>query len=219
MSANDFHNNDCNWTRTQNHWAHKQTPNHLAKWLSVCLQIKWFWVWVQLQSLKLQILHLLWERTFLDIQATIECGFTLKCIRDMTRTYSQFHNIWIFRVDNFNLKVFSLFFFKISTTIFIIFWDFLMFYQIFLSPQVERCVIITCKHGIYQFPHELQNDLKVTSATKHNSAAKEIIIYTHKARQLCFWFMFNPYLIERLHKYDGCDVDMNIRQNSENLFM
>ena len=25
---------------------------------------------------------------FLDIQATIECGFTLKRIRDMTRTYS-----------------------------------------------------------------------------------------------------------------------------------
>ena len=25
-----------------------------------------------------------------DIQATIECGFTLKCVRDMTRTYSQF---------------------------------------------------------------------------------------------------------------------------------
>ena len=28
------------------------------------------------------------SREFLDIQATIECGFTLKCVRDMTRTYS-----------------------------------------------------------------------------------------------------------------------------------
>ena len=26
---------------------------------------------------------------FLDIQATIDCGFTLKRVRDMTRTYSQ----------------------------------------------------------------------------------------------------------------------------------
>ena len=26
---------------------------------------------------------------FLDIQATIECGFTLIRVRDMTRTYSQ----------------------------------------------------------------------------------------------------------------------------------
>ena len=26
-----------------------------------------------------------------DIQATIECGFTLKRVRDMTRTYSQMH--------------------------------------------------------------------------------------------------------------------------------
>ena len=28
---------------------------------------------------------------FLDIQATIVCGFTLKSVRDMTRTYSQKH--------------------------------------------------------------------------------------------------------------------------------
>ena len=29
---------------------------------------------------------------FLDIQATIECGFTLKHVHDMTRTYSQVHH-------------------------------------------------------------------------------------------------------------------------------
>ena len=29
------------------------------------------------------------SKEFLDIQATIECGFTLKRIRDMIRTYSQ----------------------------------------------------------------------------------------------------------------------------------
>ena len=29
------------------------------------------------------------SKEFLDIQATIECGFTLKHVRDMTRTYSQ----------------------------------------------------------------------------------------------------------------------------------
>ena len=31
------------------------------------------------------------SKEFLDIQATIECGFTLKRLRDMTRTYSQMH--------------------------------------------------------------------------------------------------------------------------------
>ena len=45
--------------------------------------------------------------------------------------------------------------------IFIIFWDFLMFYQIFLSPQVKRCAIITHKHGMYELPHELPNDLRL----------------------------------------------------------
>ena len=37
----------------------------------------------------------------------------------------------------------------VTTIIFIIFWDFLMFYQLFSSPQVKRCTIITCRHGIY----------------------------------------------------------------------
>ena len=42
---------------------------------------------------------------------------------------------------------------------FIIFLDVLMFYQIFLSPQVKRWAIITYKYGIYALPHELPNDL------------------------------------------------------------
>ena len=29
------------------------------------------------------------SKEFLDIQAIIECGFTLKCVRDMIRTYNQ----------------------------------------------------------------------------------------------------------------------------------
>ena len=35
-----------------------------------------------------------------------------------------------------------------------------MFYQIFLSPQVKQCAIITYKNSIYDLPHELPNDLK-----------------------------------------------------------
>ena len=48
----------------------------------------------------------------------------------------------------------------ISAVSFIIFWDFSMFYQIFLLPQVKRWAIITYKHGIYELPHELSNDLR-----------------------------------------------------------
>ena len=53
------------------------------------------------------------------------------------------------------------FFFSLTTISFIIFWDFSMFYQIFLSPQVKRWTIITYKHGIYELPHELPNDLRL----------------------------------------------------------
>ena len=33
------------------------------------------------------------SKEFLDIHATIECGFTLKRVRDMITTYSQMHRI------------------------------------------------------------------------------------------------------------------------------
>ena len=36
-----------------------------------------------------------------------------------------------------------------------------MFCQIFLSPEVKRLAIITYKHGIYELPHELPNDLRL----------------------------------------------------------
>ena len=48
-----------------------------------------------------------------------------------------------------------------AAIIFKIFWDFLMFDQVFFSPQVKRCAIITYEHGIYEFPHELPNDLRL----------------------------------------------------------
>ena len=38
---------------------------------------------------------------------------------------------------------------------FIIFWDFSMFYQIFLSSQVKRWAIIIYKHGVHELSHEL----------------------------------------------------------------
>ena len=44
--------------------------------------------------------------------------------------------------------------------IFIIFWD-LMFYQIYHSVQVKWSTIISNKHGLYELPHELSNDLRL----------------------------------------------------------
>ena len=52
------------------------------------------------------------------------------------------------------------------------FWDFLMFYQINLSPQVKRCTIITYKHGIYDLPEELLNELKLMILANKEILAK-----------------------------------------------
>ena len=35
------------------------------------------------------------------------------------------------------------------------------FDQIFLTPQVKGCAIITYKQGIYELPHELPNELRL----------------------------------------------------------
>ena len=50
---------------------------------------------------------------------------------------------------------------KKTTISCIIFRDFSMFYQIFVSPQVKRWSIITDKHSVYELPHELPNNLKL----------------------------------------------------------
>ena len=42
-----------------------------------------------------------------------------------------------------------------------IFWDFSIFYQIFLSAQVKRWTIISYKYGIYELPNELPNNFRL----------------------------------------------------------
>ena len=59
---------------------------NLAKWLSLSLRTKWFRVRTHLQSLHLQIYCLL-----LANHPTMDGWFTLKYIRELTRTYSQRH--------------------------------------------------------------------------------------------------------------------------------
>ena len=39
----------------------------------------------------------------------------------------------------------------------IIFWDFLILYEIFFSPQLKQSVFISNKHGIYKLPHGSKN--------------------------------------------------------------
>ena len=49
---------------------------------------------------------------------------------------------------------------RATAIIFIKFWDFLMFYRSLFSAQVKRCSITTYKHGIYELPQELPNNLR-----------------------------------------------------------
>ena len=63
-------NEHNNLTKFQNHQNTFEAS--LAKWVSVSLRTKWFWVRVQLQSLKLQMSRLLGARnslTFRELQS------------------------------------------------------------------------------------------------------------------------------------------------------
>ena len=47
------------------------------------------------------------------------------------------------------------------TTVVITFWNLQIFYQMFLSQQVKRKVIITNKNGRYELTDELPNDVRL----------------------------------------------------------
>ena len=47
------------------------------------------------------------------------------------------------------------------TTVVITFWNLQIFYQMFLSQQVKRKVIITNKNGRYELTDELSNDVRL----------------------------------------------------------
>ena len=40
------------------------------------------------------------------------------------------------------------------------FYNILRLFEIFLSPQVKQWAIITYKHGIYELPYDLLNNLR-----------------------------------------------------------
>ena len=55
---------------------------------------------------------------------------------------------------------------KTFAIIFITFLDFLMFYKIFLSPQVKRIMIISNKHGIYELLKNLKKSRNQEKSVK-----------------------------------------------------
>ena len=47
-----------------------------------------------------------------------------------------------------------------------------MFFQIFYLPQIKQYAIITYKHGIYELPHELPNNLRSSEIRKNPENSK-----------------------------------------------
>lgn len=56
--------------------------------------------------------------------------------------------------------------FNCHTITIILFWDTLIFYEVILSPQLKRSVIISNKHNIYELPHELPSSSQNLNTSK-----------------------------------------------------
>ena len=74
---------------------HQSYLASLGKWLSVRLQTKWLWVRFKLRSDFASVS----SKEFPDIQATVECRFTLKQVHDMIITHSQGYYEFFFLAD------------------------------------------------------------------------------------------------------------------------
>ena len=59
---------------------------------------------------------------------------------------------------------------NIATIIFIIFWEFLMFYQIL--PQTKRSVVINNKQCMHKLPHKLANNIRLIKLGKVQKISK-----------------------------------------------
>ena len=88
----------CCRTQTHNHLVCKQTLNQLAKLTKKLSYVVSTYLYDAFDSMLLSChvrlsewIHL--SQEFLDIQETIEWGFTLKCIHDMLTTYNQKHSV------------------------------------------------------------------------------------------------------------------------------
>ena len=75
-----------------------------------------------------------------------------------------------------------------SSIMYIIFWDSLILYQIFFSPQVKQSMILSNKHGIHQLPHKLPNDLRFGS----QEIRKENLEIFLKIRKSVNFINYNP---------------------------
>ena len=53
-------------------------------------------------------------------------------------------------------------------------WDFLMFYQIFLSPQMIRSVIISNRQGVHKLLQELLNNLRLRTLENKGKSGKSL---------------------------------------------
>ena len=91
--------------------------------------------------------------------------------------------IILFSTGLYESAFFYIIFWK-TTIMFIIFWDFLMVEQIFISPQVKWSLIISKKTGTYELCHELPSDLKKLVNIKKISKFLKMLILPPQMKML-----------------------------------
>ena len=105
--------NYCSWTRTYNHLVRKRTLSYLDGWLFV-YELSGCGFESSCSHSNFRVTQTsdfepASSKEFLDIQAIIECGFTLKCVSDMIRTYNQLNYLQFFKSAKYVQIVLNLF--------------------------------------------------------------------------------------------------------------
>ena len=144
-------------------------------------------------------LALKWPRVrWYWIQLSIKCSKTITCIlvgislQSHVKSWGQENPFkWFGKIRHFCHYQLEFYMFTLftpfcwfmptyeSTTAVIIIWQFLMFYQILLSPQVKQSKITSNKYGIWELPHELPNDLRLRKYLE-NLKFHRIIVFQNK---------------------------------------
>ena len=84
------------------------------------------------------------------------------CIVEITFTFLFSVCLKPIQIIKKNIKKPQQFHLGVAKAMGIIFWEFLILYQIFCSPQVKRSMNISNKYGIDDLPHDLPNDFRPT---------------------------------------------------------
>ena len=81
---------------------------------------------------------------------------------------------------------------------------FLMFYQLFFSPQMKRYAIVNYKHVMYELPHELPNNSRLQKSVK--TSQNESLVACPSAKMKVFLILAKNFSKAEIKLFPYCTI-------------